>query len=218
MRVCLQRCGRGDPARHDAAPAGGLLPRRQGDGSRAAAVRGAFPPILTRPSCVMIVCSLYQCTSAGLRPGGARHHDHSRPIRGRRQNGLSPGQQSQGSPLDVRHVEVSEAGRQRLKAGLGIDCVGVDEALGGAEVVVLAVPDTHIGKVAAGIEKSLKPGTMVVVLDAAAPLPGICRSARTSPTSSPIPATRLSSTTRRRWRPRRTISAASRPSSTSSAR
>ena len=76
------------------------------------------------------------------------------------------------SPYDVRHVEVSEAGRQRLKDGLGIDSVGVDKALGDAEVVVLAVPDTHIGKVAAGIEKALKPGTMVVVLDAAAPYAG----------------------------------------------
>ena len=37
---------------------------------------------------------------------------------------------------------------------------------------MLAVPDTHIGKVAAGIEKKLKPGTMVIVLDAAAPFAG----------------------------------------------
>jgi len=77
-----------------------------------------------------------------------------------------------GSPYEVRHVEVSEAGRERLKSGLGIDAVSVDEALDGAEVVVLAVPDTHIGKVAASIEKQLKPGTMIVVLDAAAPAAG----------------------------------------------
>jgi len=54
------------------------------------------------------------------------------------------------SPNTIRHVEISEAGKERLKAGLGINTVGVDEALKGAEVVVLAVPDTHIGKVAAG--------------------------------------------------------------------
>ncbi|MDQ6433958.1 phosphogluconate dehydrogenase C-terminal domain-containing protein [Mesorhizobium sp. LHD-90] len=77
-----------------------------------------------------------------------------------------------GSAYEVRHVEVSEAGRERLKAGLGLDAVSVSEALDGADVVVLAVPDTHIGKVAAGIEKSLTPGTMVVVLDAAAPAAG----------------------------------------------
>ena len=77
-----------------------------------------------------------------------------------------------GSPYSVRHVEVSEAGRQRLKDGLGLDALPVEQALDGADVIVLAVPDTHIGKVAEGIEKQLKPGTMVVVLDAAAPHAG----------------------------------------------
>jgi hypothetical protein len=77
-----------------------------------------------------------------------------------------------GSSYAVRHVEVSEAGRERLKAGLGLDTVSVEEALRGADVVVLAVPDTHIGKVAAGIQDQLVSGTMVIVLDAAAPAAG----------------------------------------------
>lgn len=77
-----------------------------------------------------------------------------------------------GSRFDVRHVELSEAGRERLKSGLGFDCVPQDQALDGADVVILAVPDTAIGKVAAGIDAQLKPGTMVVVLDAAAPFAG----------------------------------------------
>ena len=77
-----------------------------------------------------------------------------------------------GSDYEVRHVEVSEAGKERLKSGLGMDAVPPEAALDGAEVVVLAVPDTHIGKVASGIEAKLKPGTMVVVLDAAAPAAG----------------------------------------------
>ena len=77
-----------------------------------------------------------------------------------------------GSRFDVRHVELSEAGRERLKSGLGFDCVPQDQALDGAEVVILAVPDTAIGKVAAGINAQLKPGTMVVVLDVAAPFAG----------------------------------------------
>ncbi|TMV44440.1 semialdehyde dehydrogenase, partial [Thioclava sp. BHET1] len=51
----------------------------------------------------------------------------------------------------TRHVEVSEAGRARLKAEVGVDCVSTEAALAGAEVVVLAVPDTVIGKVAAGL-------------------------------------------------------------------
>lgn len=74
--------------------------------------------------------------------------------------------------FDVAHVEVSEAGRARLKEAVGVDCVEQDRALDGAEVVVLAVPDTLIGKVASGIVPNLKPGTMVVILDAAAPYAG----------------------------------------------
>ncbi|BDA85732.1 semialdehyde dehydrogenase [Aureimonas sp. SA4125] len=76
------------------------------------------------------------------------------------------------SRFTTRYVEVSEAGRERLKTGLGIDCSSVEEAVAGAEVVVLAVPDTAIGKVAADIEPSLRPGTLIVVLDAAAPFAG----------------------------------------------
>jgi pyrroline-5-carboxylate reductase len=77
-----------------------------------------------------------------------------------------------GSRFEVRHVELAPGGVARLKSGLGIDCVSADIALNGADVVILAVPDTHIGKVAAGIDKQLKPGTMVVALDAAAPFAG----------------------------------------------
>jgi hypothetical protein len=76
------------------------------------------------------------------------------------------------SPFTVRHVEVSEAGRARLSQDFGIQCVSAEQALADAEVAVLAVPDTHIGKVAQSINHLLKPGTMVVVLDAAAPFAG----------------------------------------------
>ncbi len=77
-----------------------------------------------------------------------------------------------GSRFDVRHVEISDAGKARLKDDLGLTCLDVDAALDGADVVILAVPDTHIGKVAAGIADKLKAGTMVVALDAAAPFAG----------------------------------------------
>ena len=77
-----------------------------------------------------------------------------------------------GSRFDVRHVEVSEAGKARLSNDLGIACVSPGEGLAGADVVILAVPDTAIGKVAAGIADKLEPGTMVVALDAAAPFAG----------------------------------------------
>jgi len=77
-----------------------------------------------------------------------------------------------GSRFTVRNVEISEAGQARLKSGLGLSCVAPAEALAGAEVVILAVPDTHIGKVAAGVADQLKPGVMVIALDAAAPFAG----------------------------------------------
>ena len=77
-----------------------------------------------------------------------------------------------GSRFDVRHVEVSDAGRARLRDDFNIDCVPAETALAGADVVILAVPDTAIGKVAQSILHLLMPGMMVVVLDAAAPFAG----------------------------------------------
>lgn len=77
-----------------------------------------------------------------------------------------------GSRFDVRHVELSEAGQRRLRDDLGVETVAADAALDGAEVVVLAVPDTLIGKVATQLSPKLKAGTMVVILDAAAPYAG----------------------------------------------
>ena len=77
-----------------------------------------------------------------------------------------------GSRFEVRHVEVSDAGKARLKTDLGFDTIDASAALQGADVVILAVPDTAIGKVAASINGMLAAGTMVVVLDAAAPFAG----------------------------------------------
>ena len=78
----------------------------------------------------------------------------------------------QDSEFQVRHVEVSEAGRARLKDGLGIDCMTAEETVPGADAVILAVPDTLIGKVSHAIEPALAPGTLVIALDAAAPFAG----------------------------------------------
>lgn len=71
----------------------------------------------------------------------------------------------------IRHVEVSEAGRKRL-ADAGIECVDATQALPASDVVVLAVPDNLIGKVAQQISPQVKAGTMLIVLDAAAPYAG----------------------------------------------
>jgi hypothetical protein len=77
-----------------------------------------------------------------------------------------------GSSYDVRHVEVSQIGQDRLKTELGLQCVGVEQALKDVDVVILAVPDTLIGRLAAEIAPQLIPGTMVMTLDAAAPFAG----------------------------------------------
>lgn len=77
-----------------------------------------------------------------------------------------------GSAYEVRHVEPGAVGQARLRDEVGVACVPVDQALDGADVVILAVPDSLIGKLAAEISPQLKPGTMVMTLDAAAPFAG----------------------------------------------
>lgn len=71
----------------------------------------------------------------------------------------------------VRHVEISDRGQAAL-AARGIAVLPLDEALPGADVVILAVPDNAIGRISRDIEPKLRPGTMLVVLDAAAPYAG----------------------------------------------
>lgn len=77
-----------------------------------------------------------------------------------------------GSRFSVDHVEVSEEGRQRLKDKAGLECVERDAALRDADVVIMAVPDRLIGKIAHDIIDAVKPGTALIVLDAAAPHAG----------------------------------------------
>ena len=72
----------------------------------------------------------------------------------------------------VAHVEVSEAGQARLRDAIGVECMVPAVAVQGADVVVLAVPDTAIGKVAGMVVPMVAPGTIVICLDAAAPFAG----------------------------------------------
>lgn len=77
-----------------------------------------------------------------------------------------------GEPYEVAHVEVSEEGRERLRSELGFDCVEADAALGDADVVLMAVPDALIGKIAKGFIDKVRPGCAIIMLDAAAPHAG----------------------------------------------
>lgn len=72
---------------------------------------------------------------------------------------------------DVRPIEIGQEGIARLLSA-GIAAVSTEAALKGAAVVVLALPDNVIGKVVAQIEHQLAPGTMLLILDAAAPYAG----------------------------------------------
>lgn len=55
---------------------------------------------------------------------------------------------------------------------MGADCLPAGAAVADADAVILAVPDTHIGRVAAEVVPKLRSGTIVVILDAAAPYAG----------------------------------------------
>lgn len=74
--------------------------------------------------------------------------------------------------FETLHVEVSDEGKARVKEAYGVDCVDPDAALQDADIIVLAVPDTLIGKISHGIIDKVKPGAMVFVLDGAAPFAG----------------------------------------------
>ncbi len=86
--------------------------------------------------------------------------------------GMRLGRNLKSSAYEVAAVELSSEGQRRIESELGWKVVDADTAIKGAEIVVLAVPDTAIGKVAHAIIGKLNPGTMIVVLDAAAPYAG----------------------------------------------
>lgn len=69
---------------------------------------------------------------------------------------------------DVRAIEIGEAGRTRL-AEAGIAARTVEDGVEGADVVILALPDNIIASVAAELSPRLPAGTMILILDAAAP-------------------------------------------------
>lgn len=65
------------------------------------------------------------------------------------------------------YVEAGDAGQARLR-DRGIEPTSQEEAVGEADVVIFAVPDTVVGSLAKEIVPLLESGTMVVTLDPAA--------------------------------------------------
>ena len=66
------------------------------------------------------------------------------------------------------YVEAGEAGLARLRER-GLTPTSQEKAIREADTVVMAIPDTLIGTVAADIVPRLKSGTLVILLDPAAP-------------------------------------------------
>lgn len=77
-----------------------------------------------------------------------------------------------GSPFDVRHVEISERGQQGLREK-GIETVSLDQALAGADALLLALPDNRIAQVLAQIGPQIPAGTIVIMLDVAVASAGL---------------------------------------------
>lgn len=75
------------------------------------------------------------------------------------------------SPYEMSHVEVSEVGRARLQE-LGLTAKSAEDALPQADVVILAIPDSAIGKVTHQLVGQFKHGAILIALDAAAPFAG----------------------------------------------
>ncbi|MEO8470592.1 MAG: phosphogluconate dehydrogenase C-terminal domain-containing protein [Chryseolinea sp.] len=75
------------------------------------------------------------------------------------------------SDYQMSYVEVSAAGLERL-AQRGVQTSTANDVVPDADVIILAVPDIHIGRVASDLLPKFKPGSMVVTLDPAAAFGG----------------------------------------------
>ncbi|AEI49994.1 phosphogluconate dehydrogenase C-terminal domain-containing protein [Runella slithyformis] len=75
------------------------------------------------------------------------------------------------SAYEMSYVEISPAGLERL-AQRNITATSAEEAVPQADVVILAVPDIYIGRVAADLLPMFQPGAIVVTLDPAAAVGG----------------------------------------------
>lgn len=75
------------------------------------------------------------------------------------------------SEYSMSYVEVSDAGIERLeKRGIKVSVAA--DVIAAADLVILAVPDIYIGKVASDFLSSFKPGAIIVTLDPAAAVGG----------------------------------------------
>ncbi|PRY13563.1 phosphogluconate dehydrogenase C-terminal domain-containing protein [Kineococcus rhizosphaerae] len=86
--------------------------------------------------------------------------------------GMRVSRNLQKSAHTVRYAETSPAGTERMAAE-GRTAVSTAEAVDGADVVVLAVPDTVLGVVSQSVVPAMKPGSILLTLDPAAAYAGL---------------------------------------------
>jgi D-apionate oxidoisomerase len=70
------------------------------------------------------------------------------------------------SAFEMAYLEVSPAGIEKLKQ-MGVSVSSAEKALADADVVILAVPDTHLGKVSDQLIPKIKKNSLVMTLDPA---------------------------------------------------
>lgn len=78
---------------------------------------------------------------------------------------------SDEADINLRYVEQGEVGLQKL-ADRGLTAARPEDAVPGADVVILAVPDPAIKAVSAAIVPLMSPGALMMCLDPAAPFAG----------------------------------------------
>ncbi|MEO6237242.1 MAG: NAD(P)-binding domain-containing protein [Vicinamibacterales bacterium] len=71
----------------------------------------------------------------------------------------------------VSYVETATQGLERLRER-GVATTTLAAAVPGADVVILAVPDVVMGEMARQVVAAMKPGSLLLTLDPAAPLDG----------------------------------------------
>ena len=76
------------------------------------------------------------------------------------------------SPHHLAAIEIAPEGRARLE-GMGVPLTEGEDWIEASDVVVLALPDNVIERVAHAVVPRLRPGTIVLILDAAAPYAGV---------------------------------------------
>ena len=73
---------------------------------------------------------------------------------------------------EVRYVEPAEEGQKRLEEHGVSSVTPIEDAIPGADVVIMAVPDSLIGSVAADVVPQMGPEAMMILLDPAAAYAG----------------------------------------------